>query len=148
MPESEVELGELADMIGVELRIAQIMADQAFREIKAPKMASGHYTVLAILRLNPGLNQSAIARSLHLKRSSMVPILDKFVDQGWIERRPKTADRRSYAVYLTQKGKKILQQVDERVRGLEAEITERMGKENRDHLLVLLRQFQSIILDQ
>lgn len=147
MPESKIELGELVDMIGVELRIAQIMADQAFREIKQPKMASGHYTVLAILRLNPGLNQSAIARSLHLKRSSMVPILDNFVDKGWIERRARAADRRSYAVYLTEKGKKILEQVDQRVRGLEAEITERMGKENRDQLLVLLRQFQSIILE-
>ncbi len=76
MPTSELNLGGLVNMVGVELRIAQIMADEAFREAKRPKMVSGHYTVLALLSLNPGINQSAIARSMQLKRSTMVPILD------------------------------------------------------------------------
>lgn len=140
-------MGGLVNMVGVELRIAQIMADEAFREAKRPKMVSGHYTVLALLSLNPGINQSAIARSMQLKRSTMVPILDQFEEKGWIERRTKTNDRRSYALYLTRDGKRVLEQVDKRVRDLEEQITQRMGKENRDQLLSLLKQFQSIILD-
>ncbi|MGI9328006.1 MAG: MarR family winged helix-turn-helix transcriptional regulator [Pseudomonadales bacterium] len=146
MSDNDLKLGDLVHMVGVELRIAQILADQAFSDIQHPKIASGHYTVLSLVNLNPGINQSALARCLYLDRSSMVPILDQLENKGWIERRKQVTDRRSHALHLTRKGRTVLKQLDQPVRNLEAQITKQMGKKNRDQLLALIQQFQSVLL--
>ena len=146
MTENSPILGDLTQMVGVELRIAQILADKVFSEIQSPRMAAGHFTILSLIKLNPGINQSALAQCMYLDRSSMVPILDQFESKGWIERRRQMTDRRSYALHLTRKGRAVLKQSDQRVRDLETRITRRLGKENRDQLLALIGQFQNALL--
>ena len=143
----KLNLGELPDMLGVELRIAQIQADRAFKAIRSAEMPSGHYTVLALIGLNPGLNQSALARSMHLDRSSMVPILDSFQRNDWTERRRIDGDRRAYAIYLTDKGQAVLASAEKKVRVLESHISQAMGQSRRDDLLALLKEFQAIITE-
>jgi DNA-binding MarR family transcriptional regulator len=98
------ELGNLVNMLGVELRIAQVLADRVFGQVNDPKMAPGHFTVLSLIHLNPGINQSALAKCMYLDRSTMVPILDQFEKKGWLKRREKANDRRAYALHLTAAG--------------------------------------------
>lgn len=140
-----MNLGNLPNMVGVELRIAQIMADRAFKAIRSPEMPSGHYTVLALIGLNPGCSQSALAQSMHLDRSSMVPILDSFQRKGWIERRAVDGDRRTHALHLTEAGNDVLARVEAKVKALEDLISARMGEDNKVRFLELLTLFQSII---
>ena len=146
MADKSPELGDLVEMVGVELRIAQILADRLFAGVQAEGMAAGHYTVLSLIKLNPGINQSSLARCMYLDRSSMVPILDQFEKRGWIERRRHATDRRSHAIYLTRRGKAAHREADQRVRSLEARITEDLGAGNRNRLLSLTRQFQATLL--
>ncbi len=140
------ELGDLVHMVGVELRIAQILADKVFGDVQSPKLASGQYTVLALIKLNLDINQSALARCLFLDRSSVVPILDQLENKKLLEPRRHATDRRSYALHLTRKGRSVLTQLDRSVRNLEALITRQMGKDNRDQLLALIQQFQVVLL--
>jgi DNA-binding MarR family transcriptional regulator len=140
------ELGDLVDMVGVELRIAQILADRVFASVQKPQMTSGHYTVLSLVNLNPGINQSALARCMYLDRSSMVPILDQFETKEWIERRRQTHDRRSHAVFLTETGQAALQHADQEVRTLENRIRKKLGNKNTQQFLTLIQQFQKALL--
>ncbi len=139
------ELGSLVDMLGVELRIAQILADRVFGQVNSPKMPAGHFTVLSLIQLNPGINQSALARCMYLDRSTMVPILDQFEKKGWLERRAKAADRRAYALFLTRAGEKTLAAVEQRVADLEDRISANMGKKKRQQLLVLIKDLQKTL---
>ncbi len=136
------ELGDLVDMLGVELRITQILADRVFSGIDGPKMAPGHFTILSLIDLNPGINQSALARCMYLDRSTMVPILDQFEKRGWLERRAKANDRRAYALHLTPEGEKTLAGAGARVDGLEARISSDMGPRKRERLLGLIKELQ------
>ena len=142
MAENDVNLGDLTDMVGVELRIAQILADKAYSTSQDARMPSGHFTVLTLIDLNPGINQSSLARSMYLDRSTMVPILDQLESKGWMERRKKPGDRRAYALYLTRQGKRILKETGDRVSGLEASLANQMGAQKRDKLLELIRELQ------
>jgi DNA-binding MarR family transcriptional regulator len=141
----EPELGKLVDMLGVELRIAQILADRVFGQLDNPKMPAGHFTVLSLIQLNPGINQSALARCMYLDRSTMVPILDQFEKKGWLERRERADDRRAYALYLTRAGEKTLATVDKRVGDLEDKISAGMGKRKRQQLMVLIKELQKTL---
>jgi DNA-binding MarR family transcriptional regulator len=139
------ELGNLVDMLGVELRIAQILADRVFGQVNSPKMPPGHFTVLSLIRLNPGINQSALARCMYLDRSTMVPILDQFEKKGWLERRAKANDRRAYALFLTAAGEKTLARAETQVVELEDRIRRRMGPRNRQKLLGLIKELQQTL---
>ncbi|MEH6584415.1 MAG: MarR family transcriptional regulator, partial [Halioglobus sp.] len=132
MSTDDIDLGGLVNMIGVELRIAQILADKAFSVSQEAKMPSGHFTVLTLINLNPGINQSMLAKSMYLDRSTMVPILDQLESKAWMERRKKPGDRRAYALYLTPQGKKVLGEAGTRVGELEAIVAEKMGPQKRD----------------
>ncbi len=146
MTDNSPNLGDLVNMVGVELRIAQILADRAFSEVQHPKMAAGHYTVLSLIDLNPGINQSALARCMFLDRSSMVPMLDQLESKGLLERRKNPTDRRSHALHLTGSGRNVLSRLDRSVRSLEEMFARKMGKKDRDELLALIKKLQSVLL--
>ena len=139
------ELGNLANMLGVELRTAQVLADRVFGQVNDRKIAPGHFTVLSLIRLNPGINQSALARCMYLDRSSMVPILDQFEKKGWLERRAKAGDRRAYALFLTTAGEKALAKAEAQVKNLEDRISKQMGPAKRRKLLGLIKELQSTL---
>jgi DNA-binding MarR family transcriptional regulator len=146
MSGSEPRLGDLPDMVGVELRIAQILADKVYASVQQPGMASGHYTVLSLIDSNPGINQSTLARCMYLDRSSMVPILDQFENKGWIGRTRMAHDRRAHAIQLTRAGRTALKQADRKVRDLEKRIAEQMGSKKSEQLLSLIKQLQTALL--
>ncbi|MEM8562312.1 MAG: MarR family transcriptional regulator [Pseudomonadota bacterium] len=142
---SSTDLGELPNMIGVELRIAQILADRLFSSTKL-SMAPGHFTVLSLISLNPGINQSNLARCMFLDRSSMVPILDQLQRKQLIERRSLPTDRRAYALHLTTAGRSAVKRGEKEVSRLEKAIAAEMGSANRNKLLDLIKQFQTALL--
>tara|TARA_R110001592_G_scaffold363396_2_gene687657 strand:- start:73999 stop:74490 length:492 start_codon:yes stop_codon:yes gene_type:complete len=146
MTGDKLQLGNLDNMLGVELRIAQILADRLFAASPQLHMAPGHYTVLSLIELNPGINQSRLAQSMFLDRSSMVPILDQLEKKGWIERKRPPTDRRSYALHLTRAGRAALKLADKEVQGLEESIATEMGHDKRASLLTLIKQFQTALL--
>ena len=146
MAGDKLQLGNLDNMLGVELRIAQILADRLFATAPQLQMAPGHYTVLSLIKLNPGINQSKLARGMYLDRSSMVPILDQLEKKRWIERKRLPEDRRSHALHLTAAGSGALRLADKEVHGLEDSIAREMGQANRESLLSLIKQFQSALL--
>jgi DNA-binding MarR family transcriptional regulator len=146
MAKETPHLGNLDKMLGVELRIAQILADRLFNSSQQLRMAPGHYTVLSLITLNPGINQSKLAHSMYLDRSSMVPILDKLESKGLIERKRPLNDRRSHALHLTTAGRAALKQADREVHKLEKSIAAQMGHDNSARLLALIKQFQTALL--
>jgi len=146
MTSEKPQLGNLDKMLGVELRIAQILADRLFASSRQLRMAPGHYTVLSLIKLNPGINQSRLAHSMYLDRSSMVPILDQLEKKDWIERKRPPNDRRSHALYLTNAGHTAVKQADREVNKLEESIATEMGHDNCANLLALIKQFQAALL--
>lgn len=140
-----IVLGNLADMVGVEVRIAQILADRLLNSSGNYELAPAHYMVLSVIHHNPGINQSNLARCMYLDRSSMVPILNRLEQRDLIRRERDPVDSRAHCVFLTEHGRNVLQRADKKITALEKAISERMGKKNRDQFLKLLKQFQLVL---
>lgn len=67
--------------------------------------------MLTRLAANEGLSQQAVGELIGLNSTRMVFLVDELEQRGLVERRRNAADRRSYALYLTAKGRDTLRRV-------------------------------------
>jgi DNA-binding MarR family transcriptional regulator len=67
--------------------------------------------ILRVLSQSEGLSQQQLATALAAHASRLVALVDALEGKGLVERRDDPADRRSYALHLTAKGKSMLERV-------------------------------------
>lgn len=138
-----VDLGSLDHLVGFHLRLAQLAVFKDFgSRLDALGVTPAIYSVLEVLRRNPGLTQSRLATAVRLERSSMVPLLDKLGRRGLVERRASTTDRRHNHLYLTVAGDDLMQQADRQLEQHEACVCAGLSDAEKRTLLKLLRRFR------
>lgn len=107
----EVDLSVLADAVGYQLRRAQLAVfDDFIRAFAQHNIRPSQYGVLTAIDRNPGSSQAAIARSLAIKRSNFVKLIDEFERRKLVVRRQVASDRRANALYLTKAGQTAVEQ--------------------------------------
>jgi MarR family transcriptional regulator for hemolysin len=62
-----------------------------------------HWKVVWVLDLQSGLTQKEIADKLGIEGATLVPILDKMEQDGMLNRKPDSQDRRVNRIYLSSK---------------------------------------------
>src|SRR5579872_2248404 len=70
------------------------------------------WIVLFRLREQEGLSQVDLAEVLELQPISLVRLLDRLVEHGLLERRHDPKDRRANQLFLTAKGKRLVDDLD------------------------------------
>jgi MarR family transcriptional regulator for hemolysin len=70
------------------------------------------WIVLFRLRQNEGLSQVDLADVLELQPISLVRLLDRLVEHGLLERQHDPKDRRANRLFLTAKGRKLVDDLD------------------------------------
>jgi DNA-binding MarR family transcriptional regulator len=94
--------------------------------------------VLVLLGEHPGLKQSDVAAALGIQRANFVVLFDGLERRGLARRSAAPNDRRSYALYLTEEGERVLARAKELEAHLEARLDEKLGLGGREQLLALL----------
>jgi DNA-binding MarR family transcriptional regulator len=72
-----------------------------------------HFGLLTLIDAHPGLAQQELVDQSLIDPSSMVAVIDELEELGLAERRTHPGDRRKHAVYLTDNGRRTLQQARE-----------------------------------
>jgi DNA-binding MarR family transcriptional regulator len=133
------DLGCLATSLGYLLKRAQLAVFQDFAGAFAEfDIRPAQFSVLTLIERNPGLKQIEIGRALGIKRTNFVPLLDALETRGLATRRAVPSDRRSYALYLTERGATALRRMYEIQAEHERHLAEIVGAEGRALLLDLL----------
>ncbi|HEX5392216.1 MAG TPA: MarR family transcriptional regulator [Rhodocyclaceae bacterium] len=131
--------GSLDDLIGFQLRVAQTRVFKDFEQsIETLGITPAGFSVLEVLRQNPGLTQSKLAEAVNLDRSSVVPLLDKLETKHLLYRQTSTKDRRNNHLYLNEQGIQLLEVSKERVAEHEARISRTLNRDERNTLISLL----------
>ncbi len=141
-PGKEIDFGDLDHFVGFQLHKARNMAASELAAMIAPESLPGHFPILYLIGRNPGSTQSAIAAAVGLDRSSLVPILNRFEQSGWVRRVPAAVDRRAHALSLTAAGEEKLKQLQDTVMSLEARISDKLGEPGQRAMLDLLHRLQ------
>lgn len=87
---------------------ARLMRRDFDRRAKTVGLTRAQWSVLAHLARNEGSNQAAIADYLDVEPITLVRLLDRLEEAGWIERRMDPNDRRARRIHLTEKAHPII----------------------------------------
>jgi DNA-binding MarR family transcriptional regulator len=139
----QVDLSKLTDLVGYQLRRAQIAVFDDFIRSFAPyNIRPTQYGVLTAIESNPGSSQAAIAQSLGIKRSNFVKLIDEFERRKLVARKQVAGDRRANALFLTKAGETELAELHQVRMAHEARIAALIGGE--DERLTMLEQLRRL----
>lgn len=141
VPSSSISLGVLPELVGFQLRMAQIAMFKDFSESLGDlDVTPGLFGVLVIIEANPDLKQSELARATHLDRSTVVSVIDNLERRNLVERRAAPNDRRSNALRLTSEGGALLRKVKHKVGEHEKRLVATLSPAERQTLVKLLKK--------
>ncbi len=131
----------LDDFIGFHLRLAQEASFRAFAaRVGDPDLKPRRFAVLTLIAENPGMTQTALGKAAGRDKSTLTTTLDDLVKRGLVSRERAPNDRRSYTLFLTDKGCALHQKLMAAARAHDADLDRLVGPENKALFLALLRR--------
>ncbi|MBT5456292.1 MAG: winged helix-turn-helix transcriptional regulator, partial [Rhodospirillaceae bacterium] len=138
-PDNSIDMGLLPQLIGFNLRCAQVAVFQHFsKSAGTAEISPPQYGALILIEANPGISQSAIASALRFDRSTLVQIIDRLEERGFVVREVSAHDRRSHALKLTPEGQTALADLKQVIGAHEDHMTRVLSPEEKQQLLTLL----------
>ncbi|HVM84786.1 MAG TPA: MarR family transcriptional regulator [Candidatus Binatia bacterium] len=83
------------------------------RRSKGTGLTRAQWAVLAHLARSEGSSQAALADILDIEPITLVRLLDRLEDAGWVERRPDPDDRRIRRLFLTETARPLMEQFEQ-----------------------------------
>jgi DNA-binding MarR family transcriptional regulator len=99
-----------------------------------------HVVLLRHVAAEEGRSQQALGEALGIPPSRMVALVDDLERRGLLERRPNPADRRVRALYLTDEGRKLLEEIMRISAEHERDLTKGLAPAEREQLIALLKR--------
>src|SRR5579859_5166654 len=113
----EINLGPLPRLSGFVLRLAQLAVFGDFiASCRRFDIRPAQYSVLTVIEHNPGINQTELSGALAIKRANLVGMIDELETRGLAERRRVAADRRTFGMFLTDRGTALMAKLHATVR--------------------------------
>lgn len=121
-------------------KAAQRVRDAYDSQLDPMGMTGRHGGVLAILGEKGNISQSEIGSCTYIDRTTVVAVIDDLEKLGLVERKEHPTDRRSHAIYLTEKGKEFLPKIDKQAMETEHKFLECLNAQEQKTLIQLLRK--------
>ena len=100
------------------------------------------FSLMRFVDASDGQSQHALAERLGIPPSRMVALVDGLEEMGLVERRPDPDDRRVRGLFLTRKGRTVLEKAGKIAIDYETQLCAGINREERDQLIDLLRRLQ------
>ncbi len=87
----------------------QIYFAKKFEEFN---LSMGSYPYLLVLNMNEGISQNEISRELNVDKAMSSRTIKKLIELEYIRKEENTDDVRAYKLYITDKGKSIIPEIN------------------------------------
>jgi DNA-binding MarR family transcriptional regulator len=139
-PPASPPAGDQEDFAFLLVQLGFQLARQFGERLAPLGLEPRHVGILTRLAAHEGLSQQALGELIGLNPTRMVFLVDELEQRGLVERRRNTADRRSYALYLTAQGRDTLRQIQAAGNSHQEEIGASLTRAERIQLASLLRR--------
>ena len=107
MPGNAGSRGDLSAYVGYALRRAQIAVFEHFiRTLSEVDLRPAQFSVLALIDANPGIMPTRAGAAMGIKKANFVPLAAELERRALLRRVAR--DGRSYGLFLTAKGRRIM----------------------------------------
>jgi DNA-binding MarR family transcriptional regulator len=138
-------IAPLVAIVGFSLRMAQLkIFDDFTRRMERMQLRPAEYSVLTLIRHNPGCHASQIAEVLSIKRPNFVSLLAMLEDRDLVTRKRSLDDKRMFHLQLTRYGQAFLKKADLLVAEQEEQIEKLLGDFGKPGLIDVLKRLQSL----
>ncbi len=126
---------------GLAFLLSQVGAHSALRfaeRLEPLNLVPAHVGILRVVKEGNGLSQQALGEALGVFPSRLVQLIDELEERGLVERRKNPADRRTYALHLTEKGVATYEQLGRVAREHQETLCAALNESERAQLASLL----------
>lgn len=113
---------------------------KVFEKVKSSGLTIGQPKILDYLSEHDGANQKEIANGCNIEPGSLTSVLNRMEDKQLIERRMLNNNRRSYHIYLTEKGKKLQKEVVSTLNELEENAFNNFSKDEQEIFMEMFKK--------
>jgi DNA-binding MarR family transcriptional regulator len=117
-------------------RLARWAFDQQVREIG---VTGPQARLLLTLNRRAGENQGYYAEQLEVEPITLCRMVDRLEEASMVERRPDPSDRRAWQLHLTDKSRKVVEKLQQRVDSLVEEMLDGLTSAERSEFARLLK---------
>lgn len=113
---------------------------EIYEKVKPLGLTMGQPKILDYLSSHDGANQKEIAMACNIEPGSLTSLLNRMEDRGIIIRRILNNNRRTYHIFLTEKGKKLQLAVSKAFVELETQALAGMSEEEKELFMNIFSQ--------
>lgn len=114
---------------------------QVNRQLSLEGITLEHWRALKVISDMDGVTMRELSEELMQNFPTLTKIIDKMVLEALVYRVPDEQDRRKVRLYITEKGKGILEQQNDRVNDHQIKMEDTYGSEEAQMLKEMLEQF-------
>jgi len=114
---------------------------QVNRQLSLEGITLEHWRALKLISDKDGVTMRELSDELMQNFPTLTKIIDKMVLEALVYRRPDEVDRRKVRLYISDKGKAVLQQQNSRLNEHQDKIEDSYGSEEAQMLKQMLEQF-------
>ena len=139
--DKQLDLDVLPSLLGFNIRRAQISLWRDFNQnVAGGEVRPGVFSLMLLANANPGIAQIEIADQLAIDKASVVALVDRLEDAGWVQRKRSTEDRRRQGLFLTAAGVKAFKSLKKEMVEHERKFVERFTDAECRTLISLLQR--------
>jgi DNA-binding MarR family transcriptional regulator len=136
-----LDLDCLPTLLGFNIRRAQIALWRDFnRNVAEGYVRPGVFSALLLAHANPGIAQIEIGNQLGIDKASVVSLIDRMEEAGWVTRKRSADDRRRQGIFLTSAGEKACRTLKREMIDHERKFVGRYTDQELRTLIALLRR--------
>jgi DNA-binding MarR family transcriptional regulator len=133
------EPAQMSNYVGYAIRRAQLRAyDSFYAALRDLETTPARFTLMLLIRENPGIRSVDLAGKLGVARSGMVRLVDDLESRELVVRERLRDDRRNHALTLTPAGRQHLRRTERAVERHEKALATRLTAKERTQLIELL----------
>lgn len=123
-----LDLDGLTSLLGFHLRLAHVAVYRDFMSSLAElDLTQKQCAVLQLIGANPAVSQVDLAATLGTDRATMMAVVDRLEQRGFVTRVRSKEDRRRQELYLTEDGEAMLARAKAAIAEHEAKFTRRFS---------------------
>lgn len=117
------------------MAVQAMIQKKLLASLKDTGLTAGQPKILDYLQEHNGANQTEIARACHIEAGSLTSVLNRMESSGLVERRTLNDNRRTFYIFLTDRGKELSDAVVDSFRHLEDTVFTDIPETDREQFM-------------
>ena len=125
-------------------RLLQISLALFMDETKGFDITPVQYSAMLAIQIHPGIDQAALCNIIAFDKSTIGDVVGRLERKKLIKRTPGSKDRRAKLLYITNSGRKLVEEIEPAVEATQKRILEPLTAKQRKVLMQMLERLVHI----